>query len=126
MDRKKLALIHIIKKELNLSDAEYRNILEQVTGVRSAKDLNEEKFRKLMHYFVRTEHYRINADGLTLKQKLYIKYLVGEMGWTEEHFNNFMRKYYHKSYIERLTRKEAIKMIESLKNVKQHQVKKKI
>ncbi|MCK5162057.1 MAG: DUF1018 domain-containing protein, partial [Candidatus Aureabacteria bacterium] len=62
MDRKKLALIHIIKKELNLSDAEYRNILEQVTGVRSAKDLNEEKFRKLMHYFVRTEHYRINAD----------------------------------------------------------------
>ena len=38
MDKKKLAVIHIVKRELSLSDDEYRDILERVAGVRSAKD----------------------------------------------------------------------------------------
>ncbi|MFH1338655.1 MAG: phage protein GemA/Gp16 family protein [Candidatus Omnitrophota bacterium] len=120
MDRKKLALIHIIKKELNLSDGEYRDILRQATGVSSAKELDEEKFRKLMKYFVRSGYYRINPDGLTIRQKLYIGYLARRLGWTDEHVDNFIRKYYHKPRIDLLTRKEAIKTIESLKKVKQH------
>jgi hypothetical protein len=121
MDKKKLALIHIIKKELNLSDEEYRKILREVTGASSAKDLDEAKFRKLMNYFVRSEYYRINPFGLTMRQKLYIKYLAQQMGWLEEHLSNFLRKYYHKSGIDELTKEEAIKAIESLKNVKEHQ-----
>jgi hypothetical protein len=121
MDKKKLATIHIIKKELNLSDPEYRNILQEVTGVRSAKDLDEEKFRKLMNYFVRSKYYQINPFGLTMRQKLYIKYLAQQMGWLEEHLNNFLHKYYRKSGIDKLTKEEAIKVIESLKNVKEHQ-----
>jgi len=120
MDRKKLAVIHIVKKELNLTDREYRNILRKAAGVESAKDLNDEKFRKLMNYFVRSEHYRINPYDLTIKQKLLIKYLAQQMGWDEVHLENFIQKYYHKRNIDRLTRKEAIKLIESLKNVKQH------
>ena len=121
MDKKKLALIHIIKKEINLSDVEYRNILQQVAGVKSAKELDDEKFRKLMNYFVRSKHYIVNPFGLTIKQKLYIKFLVQEIGWDEVHFNNFIYKYYHKTDVERLSRKEAIKVIESLKNIKEHQ-----
>ena len=121
MDKKKLALIHIIKKEINLSDVEYRNILQQVAGVKSAKELDDEKFRKLMNYFVRSKHYIVNPFGLTIKQKLYIKFLVQEIGWDEVHFNNFIYKYYHKSDVERVTRKEAIKVIESLKSIKEHQ-----
>ena len=121
MDRKKLAIIHIVKKELKLSDQEYRNILQQATGVNSAKDLDEKKFKKLMKYFVRSGYYRLNPQGLTIKQKLYIKYLSQQLDWTEEHLNNFIHKYYHKPKIEKLTRKEAIKAIESLKNVKLHQ-----
>ncbi|MGA1824045.1 MAG: phage protein GemA/Gp16 family protein [bacterium] len=120
-DRKKLALIHIIKRELNLSDSEYRNILQQAAGVRSAKDLNKEKFRKLMNYFVRSKHYRINHYGLTIKQKFYIKSLAHEMGWDEGHLSNFIHKYYHTFDIDTLTKHEAIKVIESLKKVKQHQ-----
>jgi len=46
MDRKKLAIVHIVKKELNLSDEEYRSILQQAAGVSSARDLDDEKFRK--------------------------------------------------------------------------------
>jgi hypothetical protein len=121
VDRKKLALIHIIKKELNLTDTEYRNILMEAAGVRSAKELDEESFRKLMNYFVRSKYYQINKFGLTMRQKLYIKYLVSALGWQEEHLNNFIHKYYHKSNLDKLTRKEAIKVIESLKAIKQHQ-----
>jgi predicted exporter len=121
VDRKKLALIHIIKKELNLSDAQYRNILQQAAGVASAKELDEVKFRKLMRYFVRSRYYLINALGLTIRQKLYIKYLSQELSWETDHLNNFIHKYYHKPDIDRLTRREAIKVIESLKAIKEHQ-----
>ena len=121
MDRKKIALIHIIKKELNLSDAQYRNILQQAAGVASAKELDEVKFRKLMRYFVRSRYYLINALGLTIRQKLYIKYLSQELSWETSHLNNFIHKYYHKPDIDRLTRREAIKVIESLKAIKEHQ-----
>ncbi|MDH5298380.1 MAG: regulatory protein GemA, partial [Desulfobulbaceae bacterium] len=69
LDRKKLAVIHITKKELALSDREYRDILEEVTGVRSAKELDESGFKKLMRYFTRSSHYRLSRDGRTLRQK---------------------------------------------------------
>ncbi len=121
MDRKKLAVIHIVKKELNLSDAEYKNILQQVAGVESAKELDDLKFRKLMNFFVRSKYYQVNPYGLTIKQKLYIKYLAKEISWEEEHLNNFVHKYYHKSDLDKLTRREAIKVIESLKAIRQHQ-----
>jgi len=121
MDRSKLAFVHIVKKELNLSDREYRKILKDVTGVTSAKYLDEEKFRKLLKFLVRSKYYRINPYGLTIKQKLYIKFLYQHLGWTEEHLNNFIHKYYRKPNVNKLTRKEAIKAIESLKNVILHQ-----
>ncbi len=115
--KNKLALIHIVKKELDLSDEEYRNILERVTGVRSAKDLTEDTFKTLMRYFVRSKHYKINAIGLTLKQRMYIKDLAVQLAWSERHLNNFISKYYKKSHIDALTRKEAIKVIEALKHM---------
>lgn len=120
MDRKKLAVIHIVKKELDLNDVEYRNILRQVTGVESAKELNDEKFRTLMNYFVRSRYYQVNPFGLTIRQKLYIKYLAKKINWEEEHLNNFIRKYYRKSGLDKLKKEEAIKVIESLKAILQH------
>jgi len=121
MDKKKLALIHIVKNALGIPDEEYRKILQEVSGVSTAKDLNEAGFRKLMNYFVRSKYYHVNRYGLTIKQKLFIKYLAAELGWEESHLNNFLHKYYHKTTIDELTKAEAIKAIESLKAVKQHQ-----
>jgi protein-disulfide isomerase-like protein with CxxC motif len=121
MDRNKLAVIHIVKKELGLADEEYRDILEKYAGVRSAKDLDENGFRKLMHYFVRSRHYRSGRDDITLRQKMYIKHLVAEAGWQEDHFANFMKKYYRKPTLASFSRKEASKLIESLKNIIKHQ-----
>ena len=120
IDKKKLAIIHIVKKELKLTDSEYRNILKSQAGVTSAKELDDVSFRKLMNYFVRSIYYRVNPYGLTIKQKLYIKYLAKELDWTQKHLRNFIHKYYHKFNIDSLTRKEAIKLIESLKAVRQH------
>jgi len=119
MDKRKLALIHIIKKDLALSDEEYRDILEHTAGVRSAKDLTSDGFQKLMQYFVRSKHYVTNKNGLTIKQKMYIKHLVFELGWDFDHFSNFLHKYYHKGQLEWLSRQEASKVIEALKHIKE-------
>jgi len=121
MDKKKLAVIHIVKKELKLSDTQYRAILQEAAGVRSAKDLDEEKFRRLMNYFVRSKHYRVNPDGLTIRQKLFIKYLAQQLGWSSAHLKNFIHKYYSKTEINKLSKKEAMGVIESLKSIKQRQ-----
>lgn len=121
MDRKRLAVIHIVKKELGLYDDEYRDILEKCTGVRSAKDLDEKGFRKLMHYFVRSRHYIDRRDIITLRQKMYIKQLTSTVGWSENHLVNFMKKYYKKQSLENFSKKEASKLIESMKNIIKHQ-----
>ena len=121
MDRKKLAVIHIVKKELGLSDDEYRDILETYAGVRSAKYLDEKGFRKLMHHFVRSRHYRSSRNVITLRQKLYIKHLASGAGWDKGHFVNFMKKYYKKSTLGSFSKKEASNLIESLKSVIKHQ-----
>ncbi len=117
VDHKKLAVIHIVKRELDLPDDVYRDILERETGVRSAKNLDEKGFRRLMRYFAGSKHYRINKYGLTFRQKLFIKHLVDDLGWDMRHFKNFLNKYYKKTTLDRLTKKEASKVIESLKNI---------
>jgi len=121
MERKKLALIHIIKKELGLEDAEYRTLLREAAGVESSRDLDEAGFRRLMRHFIRTRHYRVTSDGVTLRQKMFIKSLADALGWTPEHLSNFLHKYHHKDSLDRLTRKEASRVIESLKHVREHE-----
>lgn len=117
IDHKKLAVIHIVKKELNLTDNDYRNKLQKICGVRSAKELDEKGFRKLMRYFTRSGYYRSVRDGITFRQKMYIKNLTSQTGWNESHFTNFLKKYYKKEKIDALSKKEASKLIESLKNI---------
>jgi hypothetical protein len=120
IDNKKLAVIHIVKKELSLRDDEYRDILARVAGVESAKELNDRGFRKLMRFLVRSPYYRLNPLGLTVRQKLFILHLSRDIGWTQEHLDNFLHKYYHVEAIQRLSRKEAAHAIESLKHILRH------
>lgn len=117
LDHKKLAVIHITVKELGIADREYRDTLEKVTGVRSSRELDEAGFKKLMRYFVRSKHYRESANHLSLRQKLYIRHLVDDLGWDPGHFTNFLHKYYHVERVELLDRRHASKLIESLKHI---------
>ena len=119
LDRKKLALIHIVKKELKISDSDYRCILKRIAGVDSAKDLDEAKFRKLMYFLVRSKYYQANSIGMTLKQKLFIKFLAKQLRWEESHLNNFIHKYYKVAGLDHLSRKDASKLIESLKAIRE-------
>jgi len=117
LDHKKIAVIHITKKELGLSDEEYRDSLEKITGVRSSRELDEAGFRRLMRYFARSKHYRVNENGMTFRQKLYIRHLVEDLGWNSWHFANFLKKYYHTDSTENMSKAEASKLIESLKHI---------
>lgn len=117
MDKKKLAVIHIVKRELSLSDDEYRNILERVAGVRSAKDLTDDQFHKLMRYFVRTRHYRTTNNGITLRQKYYLQQLKEKLQWDDTHFRNYMRKYFHNRNLNTFTKHEASNLIVALKSI---------
>ena len=121
LDKKKLAAIHIVKRELGLSDREYRDGLEKITGVRSAKELDDHGFRKLMNYFVRSRYYRGHQEGMTFRQKMYIKGLKERLNWDEPHFVNFLKKYYKKADFNTLSKKEATKVIESLKHILEHE-----
>lgn len=120
MDRKKLALVHIVKKELGLSDEEYRAILVREAGVESARDLTEESFRRLMRFMVRSRYYLVNRRGLTLRQKLYIDHLKQALGWTDEHLANFLHKYFKSPGLTDLTRQDASKAILALEHMAQH------
>jgi len=121
LDRKKLALIHIVKKELRISDEDYRCILRRIAGVDSSKDLDETKFRKIMYFFVCSDYYRVNEFGMTLKQKLFIEALAQQLRWDPDHLRNFIRKYYRRDGLDALTRKEASNLIESLKAIREHE-----
>jgi len=120
MDHKKLALIHIVKKELGLSDEEYRAILRREAGVDSAKDLTDDSFRQLMRYLVRSRHYTVNPDGLTLRQKLYIEHLQQALGWDDEHLNNFLHKYHACTSFAALPRAAASKTILAMEHMLSH------
>lgn len=121
IDRKKLALIHIVKKDLALSDEVYRDMLQAAAGVRSARDLNEAGFMKLMRFFARSGYYRVDHGRMTYRQKLYIQHLTNDLGWDAAHLANFLGKYLHNTDMLTLSRQEASKLIEALKNVFKHQ-----
>ena len=124
LDAKKLAVIHIVKKELGLSDREYHDRLKEIAGVRTARDLDDAGFRRLMNYFVRSKHYRTEKESITFRQKIYIMDLKAKLGWKETHFVNFLKKYYGKTDILALSKKEATKVIIALKNILEYEIEK--
>ncbi|MFN2366549.1 MAG: hypothetical protein ABR523_08840 [Desulfurivibrionaceae bacterium] len=54
---------------------------------------------------------------MTFRQRLYIRHLVDDLGWDPAHFGNFLRKYYHTDSIDKMSKREAGKLIESLKHI---------
>ncbi len=117
MDNKKLAVIHIVKRELSLSDEEYRNILERVADVRSSRDLTDSQFHKLIRYFVRTRHYRVTSKRITFRQKYYINQLKKDLAWDDSHFQNYINKYFHNLDLETYYKHDASNLILALKTI---------
>ncbi|MBN2534462.1 MAG: regulatory protein GemA [Spirochaetales bacterium] len=62
----KLALIHIAKNNLHLSDENYQSLLEGAAGVSSARDLEyEDQFHSIMECFKKLGFMSYKAQGKT-------------------------------------------------------------
>jgi hypothetical protein len=119
MDRRKLARVHILKKELGLADSEYRDLLRRVGGVDTSKDLDAFGYQNVIQRMEAERRRREEANRLTEKQLRYIHRLERQLGWGDEHLENFLSRYYHKR-TDQLTRTEGSHAIESLKHVLKH------
>jgi hypothetical protein len=75
--KQQLALIHVAKNQLGLSDDEYRDLLRSVCGVESSKNLNATQFEKLM------SRYKELGFVLVLKEHPKRKHLQNSLKATE-------------------------------------------
>ena len=65
---KKLAIIHIARKQLGLDDDSYRAVLSGAAGIESAKDIkSEDQYRKILHTFKKLG-FRYNKKKIQDKQ----------------------------------------------------------
>lgn len=108
IDNRKLAMIHLAKKSLNMADDDYRALLQRVAGVDSSKCLDDKGFAGLMLEFgrlgfestatseKRKAPYRAGSHA-TYAQRAYIRRLwqdykgeddaPGLRRWLQGHFN---------------------------------------
>lgn len=119
MDRRKLARVHILKKELGLADSEYRDFLRRFGGVDTSKSLDAPGYRSVVRRMEEELRRRETANRVTDKQLRYIHRLEQQLRWGHDHLENFLSRYYHKHSAE-LTRLEGSHAIESLKHVLEH------
>jgi hypothetical protein len=132
LTKQELALIHIAKAELGLTDDEYRDLLRSTCNVESSKQLTHRECDKLMRRFcdlgfklkIKTPKPKIrqtkiqatetDPDALvTPAQQFKIQELYGQLGWNLERQNAFHQRMVKKSWPQ--TRAEANKITEALK-----------
>ncbi len=132
-----LAAIHIAKKELALTDAEYRTILQQVAGVSSAKYLDTAGDRAVMArlYALRDERRgaAVKRAKTPAERKIWalwlgsddapgLRFYLPQAERTVAYFLGFVRrasgnqKIWEADDLASLTRKQAYHTIEALKS----------
>ena len=92
--RAKIALLHVVKKQLELDEDAYRDLMFAECGVRSSKDLDDARFAKLMKRFeklgfkststariTRTKARHSPNDPITEEQKWRIEKNYDELGF---------------------------------------------
>ncbi len=130
LSRKQLALIHIAKKELNLTDDYYRMMLQRVGGVDSSKDLNYPGFRKLMRLFrdlgwkgtgQRDEYRSVKGERMVspgqIKKiwKLWFLWVGDGNPTAKQQLRKFLFARFKVSDVRWLTYKKAYQVIEAIK-----------
>ena len=116
LTRKQLSLIHVAKNQIDLSDEDYRAILKNFK-VSSSKDLAPWYFKELMDLFKKLGFKQLTGD-LSQGQYKKIKVMSNILGWNRTRINGFVRRQLGiQKPLETLSRKEANKIIEGLKNL---------
>ena len=127
--REKLAVIHIVKKELGLSEKDYRSFLHEAAGVKSAADLkNDTQYFALMRAFRaagykprRKQFVRVNDQGFhcTDAQLDYIRGLwkLASRSKTERSLRAMARRICGIDDPRFLSKASAIKLILALRDI---------
>lgn len=122
---KKLRLLHIARKQLGFDEEQWRAILGEFGGVRSARDLADSGFRKIMDYFVRWG-FRSDWTKRTFGERLgmatpaqvdLIRDLWREWSGADDDrpLNQWLERSFHVSALRFLTAETATKAINGLR-----------
>lgn len=123
---KKIALLHVAKKQLGLDDDSYRDILRRTAGVDSAADLDEIGFFHVIKHLTVlgfrstwTKRTFGNRPGMAspsqieLMRRLWKSYDPGDEN--EAHLNAWLFKYHKVSALRFVSDEKADKIIAALK-----------
>lgn len=131
-DRKTLAKIHIAKKELNLSDTEYRQILKKCFGVETSKHLTQQQAEMLISIFVdmgykpktreqsgrkKFDHIGEREEFATPAQMRKIEALWKATGVKQE-LNIFLQKKFKVISLENLPADKVSKVIKAIQSIR--------
>ncbi|MBA3028938.1 MAG: regulatory protein GemA [Desulfobacterium sp.] len=131
MDRKKLAVLHIAKKQLGLDADTYRAALLAHGGVESSSELNEDGFLRVVKHFESCGFVsrfnpvgkRPNRPGMATDaqiKKIYAQWW--SIGWAEKGremkaLRGFLQKRFRVDHENFLTFEKAHSVIEALKKI---------
>ena len=122
---KQIALLHVAKRELALDDGNYRAVLSVHGGAKTAKEITQAGFSRLMRYLIRLGFKAPAYTGRTSRKRdagalvgswqlEKLKKLYTEVGIdTAERQQNLCKRVIKKAWPQ--TRGDANKMIECLK-----------
>ncbi len=113
---KKIALLHIAKKQTGITDDFYREILAKNAGIVSLKDMSEEwQFSVLISVFNKMGFKNKSQWACTPAQKWKINDLWQRCSRSKnyEGLNNFAKRMFHKNVFE-LDKREASDFITAL------------
>ncbi|MBK0062404.1 MULTISPECIES: gp16 family protein [unclassified Acinetobacter] len=116
----RIAAIHMGKKQLGLDEDIYRDLLEQVTGKRSAKDMTDDDLVKVLQHmeklgFSKKEFGHKPSVTLSKAQLINkIEALLADMGKHWNYAHGCARKMFKKDQVQFCTEYELWKVVAAL------------
>jgi hypothetical protein len=127
--KSQIALIHVAKSKLGLTEEEYRTILRVHGGVETSVDLDEWGLEKVMR-LLRDLGFRYKKKArrpdlailASEGQRKIIYHLMEDLGWIPSRLYGFITKMTGEKTPEELKKEEASKVIEGLKAMRDRAV----
>mgnify|MGYP000001600738 FL=1 len=118
LSHSQLALIHIARSQIDISEEDYRNLLKNNFKVISSKNLTPFQFKKLMEIFENKLGFVRITGELSEAQYRKIRKMCNLLKWNRDRINGFVKRQLGETKaIETLDKSEANKVIEGLKGV---------
>ena len=130
INNKQKAILHIAKAQLGLSEEQYREILKAQGGAESSVQLDDFGFEKVLRFFGKMGFKKKRAtrrvaptDFATEGQRKVLYHLMEDLGWWTSRLLGFIKKMTGKEHVEQLSGREAQRVIEALKAMRNREVK---